>query len=143
MPANLVNIAEAYDLNDQHGRQDAGSKVGKGTLKPPWNNAGVVASAPYAALNCTTCHSAHGTENIHNLRSSIVVAGVQMEIGGETGSGFSTFSGTTYTLPVEAGSQTDHKWGAWCTFCHELTGHSNYTEATSCNGPHMHGGSGF
>jgi hypothetical protein len=143
VPASLVNIAEAYDVNDQHGRQEAGTRVGKGTLKPPWNTAGVVASGPYAALNCNTCHSPHGTENIHNLRSSITVAGVAMEIGGETGSGFSTFSGTTYILPVEAGSQTDHKWGAWCTFCHELTGHSNYTEATTCNGPHMHGGSGF
>jgi hypothetical protein len=149
MSANMINMADAYG-SDQHGNSEgsSGSRTGKGNLKQPWTTAADFAagndpSNPYAAINCNTCHGPHGTGNIFNLRNSINVAGTQMTIGGPAGSQFNGFSGTTYTLPEVAGNQTDHRWGAWCTFCHNMSAHAGVTEETDCQGGHMHGGSNF
>jgi cytochrome c553 len=139
MTSNMVNIAESY-ADEQHGLGEGCCREGKGTLKPPWGVVNSNHSAPYAALNCTTCHGAHGTGNIFNLRTSITVAGTVMEVGGQPGSGFDDISGPTYTLPSP---QTTLKWGAWCTFCHDLSGHTSYDETTTCNNGHLHGGGNF
>ena len=104
--------------------------LNKGNLKPPWNTqatyeAGDDPSNVYAALNCTICHGAHGTGNIYNLRESITVAGVVMSTGCPGGatpdtadddpacidSEFATIEGTSYTLPVNGGSQTNYLTG--------------------------------
>ncbi|MDH5737688.1 MAG: hypothetical protein OEZ23_05225, partial [Gammaproteobacteria bacterium] len=151
VPGNLTDIATSW-AGSQHGAAEgsSGNRIGKGNLKPPFTTAADYAAgndptAPYAALNCTTCHGPHGTGNIFNLRESITVAGVQMEIGGEAASEFPkpTFSGTTYTLPVNGGSQNDHQYGAWCTFCHNQSAHAGVDETTTCTSGHMHGGSSF
>lgn len=149
---NLENIATSFS-GRQHGAGEGstGSRSGKGNLKVPWTTASDYAagndpSSAYAALNCTTCHGPHGSDNIFNLRSSITVAGVQMEIGGEPGSQFPkpTFSGTTYTLPtINSGSQVRLEWGAWCSFCHNMNAHAGVDETTACNTGHVHGGNNF
>ena len=146
---SLTNIATSFS-GKQHGAGEAGtgSKSGKGNLKAPWTTASDYAAGndpvqAYAAMNCTTCHGPHGSDNIFNLRSSINVAGVQMQVGGEPGSQFETFSGTTYTLPVNGTSQARFEWGAWCTFCHNMNAHAGVDETTSCNTGHTHGGNNF
>ncbi|HEY5643781.1 MAG TPA: hypothetical protein VIS31_13010 [Woeseiaceae bacterium] len=149
----------AYDIGSsyltsrggkQHGNGEGGSgtSTAKGNLKPPWTTqadylAGRDPSAPYAALNCTTCHGPHGTGNIYNLKTSITVAGTQMSIGGQAGSQFAAFSGTTYTLPLDAGNQRSDRYGAWCTFCHNMNAHAGVDETTACNSGHRHGGNNF
>ncbi len=149
MTANMLNIATTYNIDDQHGVQEGGTggKTGKGGLKFPYVTAADDAadndpSNPYAAMNCTTCHGAHGTGNIFNLRESINVAGVDMTVGGAVGFlDEAAYAGsTTYTLPLIGGQQTDHYWGAWCTFCHKGDAHPGKTEADACTGAHMHGG---
>jgi hypothetical protein len=156
----LVDIASAWlsTTGDQHGRGSGGGS-GNGFLKFPWNQAGVEddSSSPYAALNCTTCHGAHGSGNIHNLRTSINVAGEQLEVGGWAGdtigeypdangdpSGTIRSGQTVYTMPTEydGGVQADHRWGAWCSFCHNIQAHGR-SESTSCTSGHMHGGKQF
>jgi predicted CXXCH cytochrome family protein len=153
MSSSMVDIATAYVAKDQHGQKEgnSGSKTSKGGKKLPWVTASDDAAdndptAPYAAMNCNTCHGAHGSENIFNLRSSINVAGVDLTVG-STGSGGLTdpsyFGQTTYTLPLNGGSQELFYWGAWCSFCHKMNGHPGVTEATTCNGGHVHGGGNF
>ncbi|MDH3777362.1 MAG: cytochrome c3 family protein [Gammaproteobacteria bacterium] len=145
VPVDMVNMAQAW-ASEQHGAGEGstGTRVGKGSLKPPWTaTAGNDPSNPYAALNCTTCHGAHGSGSIFNLRESITVAGTQMQVGGSPGSEFDTFSGTTYTLPVNGGTQADHVYGAWCTFCHEMSAHAGVDETTTCTSGHMHGANSF
>jgi len=153
MAANMVNIATAYNGTDYHGSGagNTGSKTGKGGLKFPWVNTTNDGNDDdpdqnYAAMNCTTCHGAHGTGNIYNLRESITVAGEVMTVGGAPGSGFmeGPYSGnSTYTLPETGGAQADHYWGAWCTFCHKADSHPGKTEADACTGAHMHGQGSF
>jgi hypothetical protein len=155
MSTSLINMAAAWN-NDQHGNKDGsiGSNIGKGNLKPPWNTqaayeAGDDPSNNYAALNCTTCHGAHGSGNIFNLRESITVAGVQMSTGcpgGESwcsGSEFAGTVGTSYTLPVNGGSQNNFEWGAWCTFCHNMSSHRGVDETTGCTSGHRHNQNSF
>ena len=157
MSANMTNIAGEWG-GRQHGGANGstGSKTGKGNLKVPWTTpsqfaAGNDPSSPYAALNCTTCHGAHGTGSIFNLRESINVAGTDMTVGAIAGSGqfpVGTFSDPdndlkTYTLPVNGGSQNDHQWGAWCTFCHDMTAHAGVDETTTCTSAHQHGSNSF
>jgi hypothetical protein len=155
MSTSLIDMAAAWN-NDQHGNKDGsiGGTIGKGNLKPPWNTqaayeAGDDPSQNYAALNCTTCHGAHGTGNIFNLRESITVAGTVMSTGcpgGEawcSGSEFAGITGTSYTLPVNGGSQNDHEWGAWCTFCHNMSAHRGVTETTGCTSGHKHNANSF
>jgi hypothetical protein len=155
MSTSLINMAAAWN-NDQHGNGDAstGTSIGKGNLKPPWNTqatyeAGDDPAVNYAALNCTTCHGAHGSGNIFNLRESITVAGVVMSTGcpgGEawcSGSEFAGITGTSYTLPVNGGSQNDHEWGAWCTFCHNMSAHRGVDETTGCTSGHKHNANSF
>ena len=119
-----------------------GADTNRGGMKRPWVteadfNAGYDPPAQHAPLQCTTCHGPHGSPNAYNLRESITVAGVQMEVGGE-GAGFSGFSGTTYSLP----NQTDVRyWGAWCTFCHEVS--HDTRDGTGCQSGHRHGGGNF
>jgi cytochrome c553 len=159
------NSAGAYDIGSsyvtsrggkRHGNGDGstGTGIGKGNLKPPWTTAADYAANQdpvnvYAALNCTTCHGPHGTGNIYSLRESITVAGTPMEIGSDAPAGQfpkPTFSGFTYTLPVDAtsGSQTRDIYGAWCTFCHNMnSGHTGVTEQSNCNSGHRHGGNNF
>ena len=149
----MINIATAYNGTDQHGSGDGstGSRnTSKGGLKFPWVNTANDSlngdpDQNYAAMNCTTCHGAHGTGNIYNLRESITVAGEVLTVGGV--GGFlddPAYAGSsTYTLPVIGGNQEDHYWGAWCTFCHKGDSHPGKTEADACTGAHMHGGGSF
>jgi hypothetical protein len=107
----------------------------------------------YAALNCTTCHGAHGTGSIFNLRESINVGGVQMTVGGWVGDtigedpnnpGSPRVGQTTYTLPLVTrdNKQSDHYWGAWCSFCHQMESHGQ-AEDNACRSGHMHGAGAF
>jgi hypothetical protein len=150
MSTSLINIATA-NAGDQHGAGTGGNSQ-NGYLKYPWNEAGVTddSNPAYAALNCTTCHGAHGTGNIFNLRESITVAGVQMTVGGWVGDtigedpnnpGSPRVGQTTYTLPLvgrQTQKQEDHQWGAWCSFCHQMQQHSR-DEDVRCTNGHMHG----
>jgi hypothetical protein len=155
----MVNMA--LDSNgggyprDHHGpiEGNAGSKVGKGSMKKPYVTdaefaAGDDPATPYAAMNCSDCHGAHGSPNIANLRSSITIGGVVMTVGGEPGTGVlneAHYAGSsTYILPeISGGSQQDHYWGAWCTFCHRMEGHPGKVETDACTTGHMHGGGAF
>lgn len=171
MSPNLVNIASAYNSSDQHGRI-AGNNGANGYMKAPWqdvvaNGDGTWANSelpnPYAALQCTTCHDGHGTDNIFHLKTSITVRGQQMAVGGGPGSGFESNPFTaasdygpgasTYKLPCFIGStqvscsqagsaQQDHKWGAFCTFCHDMQTHGQ-SEDNTCRTGHRHGGGAF
>jgi hypothetical protein len=168
---DLINMADAYagsggEAQDQHGPGDGGTQTstsGKGGLKFPWvtpadDQANLDPVNNYAAMNCSTCHGAHGTGSIFNLRESITVAGVQMTVGGGpygTTAGAtgildepSYFGSSTYTIPVQVPrngdpTQQDHYWGAWCTFCHKMNNHPGKTEEDSCTNGHMHGGGAF
>jgi hypothetical protein len=154
MPGTMRNI-EYFYLNpgaggnlDYHGAGDAGD-AGNGFLKVPWvatqtDPPTVEVGANYAALNCTLCHDSHASTNIYHLADSIKVAGVQMEVGGWTGDTIGTLSGTTYTLPntSKAGTQSDHDWGGFCSFCHQMEKHG-VDEDKACRSGHMHGGGAF
>jgi cytochrome c553 len=161
MDSNMEDIADAWAGADVHGRGEnagTGTSTNKGGMKIPWIVPGADAtnqdpSAPYAALNCTTCHGAHGSGNIHNLRTSITVGGVQMEIGGVDNMPVPAriSDPKVYTLPFfdgknineQTGIQQDHYWGAWCSFCHKMDAHPGKVEADSCTGGHMHNGGAF
>ncbi|MEE8307024.1 MAG: hypothetical protein V3R81_07135, partial [Gammaproteobacteria bacterium] len=162
MNAASINIAEIWSggsqNNDVHGPADnggTGTSINKGGMKYPWVTAGQVGndpSAPYASINCTTCHGAHGSDNIFNLRTSIKVAGVQMSIGGTGNMPIPAriTDPTVYDLPrtneITSGvfAQETFDWGAWCTFCHDMSAHAGKVEtSTGCNGGHMHGGGAF
>jgi hypothetical protein len=144
MSTDLLQIGGAggtYE-SDFHGENFGGSG-GNGFLKPPF-----VVDTAYASLQCTTCHGAHGSDNIFNLRSSITVgAGTASETIMETG-GWSTGKAgdigfkitTTYDLgDANGGVQEDHQWGAWCSFCHQMESHG-LAETKTCTGGHIHGG---
>jgi hypothetical protein len=145
MSHGILDIAANYNA-EYHGagiQSKYGADTNRGGMKRPWVteadfNAGYDPPAKHAPLQCTTCHGPHGSPNVYNLRESINVAGVQMQVGGE-GSGFSGISGTTYSLPTQS---VPRYWGAWCTFCHRLGGHS-YGEGQQCRTGHMHGGDNF
>jgi len=160
MSPNLVNLASAYRDADQHGRI-VGNDGGNGEMKAPWNdsNADTETAFPYASLPCALCHDGHGSDNIFHLKKSVTVRGIQMRVGGGVGSGFeppafSKWGSTTYTLPcfnakgtlvacgTAGSSQQDHKWAAWCTFCHTLRTHGQSEDAT-CRTGHRHGGGAF
>ena len=148
----MVNIATAYNGTDQHGSGDGstGRQTSKGGLKFPFVNSAndgldYDPDQNYAAMNCTTCHGAHGTGSIFNLRESITVAGQVMTVGGAPGFlDEAAYAGnSTYTLPVIGSNQEDHYWGAWCTFCHKGDSHPGKVEVDACTGAHMHGGGSF
>jgi hypothetical protein len=165
MSTNMINMADAYagtggETADQHGTEigSTGSTTSKGGLKPPWTtNSDHIAnndpSAGYAAMNCSVCHDNHGSGNIFNLRTSITVDGVQMSIGGDGNMPVPSriSDPTVYDLPPmdgkivneSTGVQTDHYWGAWCSFCHKMDAHPGKDEGDSCTGGHMHGGGAF
>ena len=93
--SSLLNIASTYSTTDQHGRLD-GTGGSNGFMKAPWqdivaNGDGTWANAelpnPYAALQCTSCHDGHGSDNIFHLKTSINIRGIQMKVGGGPGSG--------------------------------------------------------
>ncbi len=118
-------------------------------MKAPWTTGGDSKdedpSAPYASFPCTICHGPHGSGSIFNLRTSINVAGTQMSTGSYgTGDDMDSIIGTYYELPrYGAGSTQENRvWGAWCTFCHQLSAHG-YGEAQVCRSGHQHGGSNF
>lgn len=152
MPGTMLNIATTW-ATSQHGAGSSRSTQ-KGWLKYPFTNAGPVPAAdyddgttPYAALNCTSCHGAHGSENIYNLRSSINIAGVQMTVGATNAWEASTilgadFGSTTYTLPLDSktGAQAALGWGAWCTFCHDVN--HDTKDGFGCQSSHVHGAAG-
>lgn len=157
MTSGLIDIASDYAAK-QHGSGDGatGCKPGKGYLKVPWTtqaqqDGGCDPDTTYAAINCTTCHGAHGSPSIFNLRESITVAGVEMTVGSLDGTGqfpVGSFSDPdndlrTYTLPINGGTQADHVYGAWCTFCHEQSAHAGVDETTVCTSAHMHGSNSF
>jgi hypothetical protein len=153
MSSGILDIASNYG-NEYHGagaQSKYGADTNRGGMKRPWVTeadfiAGLDPPAQHAPLQCTTCHGPHGSPNVYNLRESINIAGVQMEVGGE-GSGFTQSvlcpeggcDFTTYSLPTQTAPRY---WGAWCTFCHRLSGHS-YGEGQQCRTGHMHGGSNF
>jgi hypothetical protein len=136
---NLLQIGGAggaYETNF-HGYAFGGTG-GNGFLKPPFQ-----VDTEYAPLQCTTCHGAHGSDNIYNLRSSITVGGQQMSIGGWTGDTIGATSGTTYNLAnANGGVQADLQWGAWCSFCHNMEQHG-VNETKTCNTGHVHGSTKF
>jgi hypothetical protein len=131
-----------------------------------WANAEL--SNPYAALQCTFCHDGHGTDNIYHLKTSISIRGQQMAVGSSPSGDFTTnpftpgieygFGDTTYKLPCfngiggaqvscsDVGAVQDggnRKWGAWCTFCHDLGSHNVVDETTACRTGHKHSGTAF
>jgi predicted CXXCH cytochrome family protein len=152
-----VNLGSSPDISadyasrgKQHGTGEggSGSSTAKGTLKPPWTtqadyDAGLDPSAPYAALNCSTCHGPHGTGNIYNLRTSITVGGQPMSTGGKPGSDFENIVTTNYILPDNGSGQEFDVYGAWCTFCHNMNSHADVDETSKCNSGHKHGGNNF
>jgi hypothetical protein len=169
MTVDMTNMADAYSpvgasSTDVHGSGGAAGQDGstnKGGMKVPWVTSAAAAidndpSGDYSSMNCNTCHGAHGTGNIFNLRTSITVAGVQMSVGG-VGANAGIWDParnpdpTVYTLPPINGRNVDpvngfqntHYWGAWCTFCHKMDGHPGKTEPDSCTNGHMHGGGAF
>ena len=160
MPGTMIDIEYFYldplagGNRDYHGAGDAGT-AGNGFFKAPWVNQTtptptVEPSAPYAALNCTLCHDAHSSTNIYNLRTSITIGDhAPQEVGGWTGDTIGTAPGdggdpTQYTLPLtsKTGTQSDHDWGAWCSFCHQMEKHG-VDEDKACRSGHMHGGGAF
>jgi predicted CXXCH cytochrome family protein len=150
--ADLLNIAETYGADDYHGNQPnggTGTSINRGGMKAPWTDGGDSInedpSAPYAAMPCTMCHGPHGSENIFNLKSEITVAGKVMSTGSwGTGDPMDSIIGTYYELPRfgAGGVQENRVWGAWCTFCHQLSAHS-YSEDQTCRSGHQHGGGNF
>jgi hypothetical protein len=86
-------------------------------------------------MNCTDCHGAHGGENIYNLKTSVTVAGQQMSVGATNA--WEGESGTTYLLPGGA-AQEKFGFGAWCTFCHEVS--HDTRDGMGCQTGHRHGG---
>lgn len=161
MDGNMENIADAWAGGDVHGAGNAagaGGSTNKGALKVPYvtaaaDGANEDPSTRYAAMNCTTCHGAHGSGNIFNLRTSITVAGVVMEVGGAGNMPVPAriTDPTVYDLPpmdgrnvnTSTGVQTDHYWGVWCSFCHKMDTHPGKVESDSCTGGHMHNGGAF
>jgi cytochrome c553 len=175
MSPDLVNIAASYRDVDYHGRP-AGSNSANGFMKAPWQDVAATDTTEppngfsnaelteaYAALQCTTCHDGHGSDNIFHLKTEINVRGVQLWVGGGPGSGIEAspftpasdhgFGDTTYRLPCFIGttqvscndpgaSQQDHKWGAWCSFCHDEQTHGR-AEGDTCRTGHRHGGGAF
>jgi predicted CXXCH cytochrome family protein len=166
MSANMENIAvDWFSGGAQHGAEpgNTGTKLSKGYKKVPWTSqanfdAGREPDNPYAALPCTTCHDAHGSDNIFHLKTSITVAGIQMTTGALNGN----FSNnpevdgqTTYILPCTGGngdpdcannpggSQDIFHWGAWCSFCHTMSNHPAQQLTDSCNSGHKHGRGNF
>jgi hypothetical protein len=155
----MINIAEAYATNDQHGAQPGGDNLPRGWMKFPWatpemdNPASPIQPASYAALNCTLCHGHHGSENIYNLKSSVTVAGEVMEVGATEaweneqgrdpdGPGPLPPDPAVYFLPgYDTNSQEEFGWGAWCTFCHEVRHDTN--NGFGCSNAHRHGGNNF
>jgi predicted CXXCH cytochrome family protein len=181
MNADMVNIATAYRDVDYHGAVANSGSSGNGFMKAPWadvpscDDGSGTGTSPgdgfcdselpqhYAALQCTTCHDGHGSDNIFHLRSSMTVRGQVLSVGGGPGSGqeanpFTAASDygpgdTTYLLPCfdgntqvsctnPAGVQQDHKWGAFCSFCHDLQTHGQ-AEDNTCRTGHKHGGGAF
>jgi predicted CXXCH cytochrome family protein len=145
IPGGMRDMNAAWFSNDQHGTGD-GNGSGNGFLKPPYNS-GTGEPGNFAALNCTTCHGAHGSGNIFNLRTSINVGGTQMTVGGWLGDtigedpltpGVARQNQTVYELPLIGGQQQDHQWGAWCSFCHQIESHGR-DEDVACTSGHMHG----
>jgi hypothetical protein len=59
-----------------------------------------------------------------------------------TGDAMDSIIGTYYELPKVGGVQVNRVWGAWCTFCHQLSAHG-YAEEVTCRSGHQHGGSNF
>lgn len=151
MHVDMLDIADAYFGRDQHGDQDGevGTRVNNGYKKVPWAtqaefDAGQNPAQNYAAIQCTTCHDQHGSNNLFHLKEQITVGGVAMQVGGKPGSEFSGITPTaTYTLPLIGGVQQDHYWGAWCTFCHEMSSHPGVGETSQCNTGHKHRGGNF
>jgi len=160
LSTNLLNMAETYRLNDQHGRLEGRNSASRGYLKQPWASASDYAAgsqpgggnSTYAALNCTLCHGAHGSGNVFNLRTSITVNGQQMTVGGKEAfrdpntcsskcdsidNALPEFGSATYYLPV----QEQLAFGAWCTFCHEPS--HGTADGTACQSGHLHGGGNF
>jgi predicted CXXCH cytochrome family protein len=154
-----TNMEASYftDRNkDYHGAQ-VNSNAGQGMLKYPWNvltGTGVYGmppgevDRPYAAMNCTTCHDAHGSGNIFNLRTSITVAGFPMQTGGWSGDTIGQRVTTDYLMPDTDGNsangvqQEAFFWGAWCSFCHWMEPHGR-SETAACNTGHRHMGGNF
>jgi cytochrome c553 len=156
MSPGMIDIASEYVSQDQHGggEGNTGSKTSKGGLKAPYVNAADDAANNdppnnYAAMNCSDCHGAHGTGSIFNLRESITIGGVVLTVGGGGGVNPGVLDephyngSSTYKLPLIGGVQTDHYWGAWCTFCHKMDGHPDKIETEACTNGHMHGGGSF
>ncbi|MBI3000118.1 MAG: hypothetical protein HYY46_16950 [Deltaproteobacteria bacterium] len=149
-----------------------GTTIGNGYLKFPWHVQPASCSSPtwtgcqdpnlpYAALQCTTCHDGHGSDSIYHLRTQITVGGVQMKVGGDNpnsqfGPGtFARWGTTTYSLPCQGGNgntncannptgaQGDFYYGAWCSFCHEMSSHPSKSETTVCSSTHAHSSGNF
>jgi hypothetical protein len=160
MSNSMLNMAQSYRVDDQHGRLEGRSSASRGYLKEPWASAADYAAesqpnggnGTYAALNCTLCHGPHGSGNVFNLRTSITVNGQAMTVGGKDAftdpalcsrqcddimNALPEFGTTEYTLPA----QNSLDWGAWCTFCHEPS--HGAADGLACQPGHLHGGGNF
>ena len=149
MPGTVQNIGLMWATNDQHGLPE-GNDSSRGLLKAPFPTHANRDGTSNSAMNCSTCHGAHGSGNIYNLRTQVSVAGSPMQIGSsfwdataiESSTPGQTFGDTSYVFPVNAnGQQEMYGWGAWCTFCHEVAHGSN--NGLGCSSGHRHGGSNF
>jgi hypothetical protein len=56
---------------------------------------------------------------------------------GSIDSALPEFGDSEYFLPV----QEDMAWGAWCSFCHEMS--HGTSDGTGCQAGHRHGGGNF
>jgi hypothetical protein len=152
---SMLNMAERWSAgNNQHGAND-GTGSGRGFLKAPWNDTyDAETPGPYAAMNCTLCHGAHGSGNIYNLKTKITVNGVAMTVGatqghfgdpalctkscGDITNALPEYGSTEYYFPI----QEKFSYGAWCTFCHDQN-HSGSGDGSGCQTGHSHGASAF
>ena len=84
-----------------------------------------------------------------------------MKVGGDNpnsqfGPGtFTRWGSTTYSLPCQGGNgnpncannptgaQQDFYFGAWCSFCHEMSSHPSKSETTVCSSTHAHDSGNF
>jgi predicted CXXCH cytochrome family protein len=158
-----MNIAQKY-LGDgtvapiKHGSGDGSNNLGNQAWRPRYPYQGTTfsnttPSYAYAAIQCTTCHDAHGSQNVYFLREYIVVDGVVMNDSNAYLLGTGTAgSGAAISIPTgpaqSNGGLTADFYGKFCGTCHspdgKWTGHNSSISGnvntpsteTSCDGEH-------
>lgn len=95
---------------------------GSGEVRPryPYQGSTFSNTAPtraYAALQCTTCHDAHGSQNVYLLREYIVVDGVNMNASNLYLNG-AAINLPTWNVAAGNGSLTNDFIAQFCATCH-------------------------